>query len=256
MSFHPLDPHDLGPDDGDGRGDDSGGVRIRVRTMTRGCTARTQRAVCSLRSPAVYPPPVHPLRFESAARQVSLGEAADWPRAVGFGPGSEVLAATRHDGAIIRLWRIDPASDRAILSGQALPGVAAAFSPEGTMLAVGGDSTVTLGEAAPDRPRQSLRTGDGWTPLTALPRPRRRGAGARRGVPNRSVQVWDLAPNFVKRGPPPRLARRGVKSSRCCSAPHDGRSLATGGLDVGVEAALGPGNGPAVIRRAGRTVLT
>ncbi len=217
MSLHPLDPHDLEPDEVAGRGVDSAGVRTRVRTLTRGCAAVLAALTIAVVYLAGSPP-------SESARQVRLGEAADWPRAISFGPGGEVLAATTLDG-VIRLWRIDPASGRAIPSVQALSSFVAAFSPDGTTLAVGGDSTVTFGEAAPGRPWHALPTGDGSTSALAF----RRDGKALAAACERSVRVWDLVPG--QKGAGTRLELRGVKS--LAFAP-DGRSLATGSEDGSV----------------------
>jgi WD40 repeat protein len=187
--------------------------------MTRGCAT----VLAALAIAGVY---LAGSPQTESARHVRLGEPADWPLAVGFGPGGEVLAATRRDGVIIRLWRIDPLSGRAMSSGLALPGFAAALSPDGTTLAVGADSTVTLAEAAPGRPWQSLRTGDGPTFALAF----RRDGGALAAACERSVAVWDLAPGQERAVT--RLELRGVKS--LAFAP-DGRSLATGGEDGSVR---------------------
>jgi WD40 repeat protein len=208
--------------------------------MTRGCAVVLVALAIAVVYFAGSP------RFEPA-KQVRLGEAARWSRALGFGPRGEVLAATMLDG-MIRLWRIDPASGRAISFGQALPGFVAAFSPDGTTLAVGDDSTVTLVEAASGRPRHALRTGDGQTLTLAF----RRDGGALAAAGERSVTVWELASGQVRAVM--RLELCGVR--RLAFAP-DGRSLATGGKDGSVRLCdLTTGRQRFIVRAPGPYVST
>jgi WD40 repeat protein len=159
-------------------------------------------------------------RSESA-RPVSLGEGAGQARAIAFGPGDQLLAATMLDG-VIRIWRIGPGSDRAVSSGPSLPGFAAALSPDGATLAVGGDSAVTLGEAAPDRPRHALWTGDGWTCALAFSRDGQSFAAAG----ERGVTRWDTATAGERAA-----TRIGLREAVSLALGPDGRSLVTGGRD-------------------------
>jgi len=155
------------------------------------------------------------------ARRVGLGESAGQARAIAFGPGDELLAATMLDGAI-RVWRIGPGSDRAVSSEPALPGFAAAFSPDGLTLAVGGDSVVTLTEAAPDHPQHTRRTGDGPTCALAF----RRDGQSLAAAGERGITVWDTA-SVGERA----AARIGLRDAASLTFGPDGRSLVTGGQD-------------------------
>jgi WD40 repeat protein len=210
VSPHPLRPHDLGPGAAAGRGEDSGGARTRVKVLTRGWAA----ALAALALGALYlagpPQPV-------TARRAALGESAGQARALAFGPGGEVLAATMLDGTI-RRWSVDPTTGRAGPLGPPLPGFVAAFAPDGATLAVGGLATVTLGHVASDPPRQTIRTEAGWTLALAFSRDGRLLAAAG----ERDVGVWDVATGRERAG---RLPLRDVLS--LAFAP-DGRSLATG----------------------------
>src|SRR5262249_45394955 len=138
------------------------GTSTRVRVVTRGWSAALAALVIGVVYLAESPP-------DRVAMRVGLGESAGPTCAIAFGPGDRLLAATMPDEAV-RSWRIDPGSGWAVPCEPARPGFAAAFSPDGVMLAVGGDSTVTLGEAAPGRPRRTLRTGDGPTCALAFRR--------------------------------------------------------------------------------------
>jgi WD40 repeat protein len=153
--------------------------------------------------------------------RVGLGESAGSTRAIAFGPGDQLRAATMTEGGI-RVWRIGPGSGWAIPFGPAVPGFAAAFSPDGRMLAVGGDSVVTLTEAAPDRPRHALRTG-GW-PIRALAFSRDGQLLAAAG--ERGVTLWDTAS-----GGEQAATRIGPRDAVSLVIGPDGRSLVTGGRD-------------------------
>jgi WD40 repeat protein len=214
MFLNTPDTQNLGPDDGADQVDDSGGVRTRVRTLTRGCTA----LLATLTIAGVYL--ADSPRSESAKR-VGLDEPAGQSRAIGFGPGGKVLDASMLDGAI-RLWRIDHLSGRALPSGLALPGFFAAFSPDGTMLAVGDESILWLGETAPGRPGHTLRTGDGWTQALTF----RHDGGALAAACERAVTVWELAPGQMRA-----VTRLELCEVRSVALTPDGQSLATGGKD-------------------------
>jgi hypothetical protein len=170
VSLHPIHPHDPGPSDGAGRGDETRGARTRVKVLTWGWAAVLAALVITVVYLAWSP-------YSRPARRVSLGEAAGRSRAIGFGPGGEVLAATMFNETI-RLWRIDPGSGPAVPVGPAVPGLVAALAPDGAALAVGGLAAVTVWDGDPDRPRRTLPTGDG--PTSALPF---------RRVPGRSGRV-------------------------------------------------------------------
>jgi WD40 repeat protein len=155
------------------------------------------------------------------AMRVGLGESAGSTRAIAFGPGDPLLAATMTEGGI-RAWRIFPGSGWAIPFGPAVPGFAAAFSPDGRMLAVGGDSVLTLTEAAPDRPWRALRTGDG--PICALAFSRDGQSLAAAG--ERGITLLDAA-SVGERA----LTRIGLRDAVSLAFGPDGRSLVTGGRD-------------------------
>jgi WD40 repeat protein len=203
-----------GPDHPPDPGDALRGTPTRVRVLIPGW----RFVLAALLIGAVY---LAGSPQDRSARRVGLGESAGQARALAFGPGDELLAATMLDGAI-RVWRIGPGSDRADSSEPALPGFAAAFSPDGLTLAVGGDSAITLGEAAPDRPRHALRTGDGWTCALAF----RRDGKSLAAAGERGVTLWDTA--SVGERP---SARIGLRDAVSLAFGPDGRTLVTGGQD-------------------------
>jgi WD40 repeat protein len=242
---------DRGPDPRPHPSDPVRGSSTRVKVLTRGWSAALAALVigvvyCHTESPR-YP----------AARRFSLGESAGHARAINFGPGGEVRAAfgpegevraaTMLDGAN-RVWRIGPGSERAVPSEPALPGFSAAFSPDGVMLAVGGDSAVTLTEAAPGRPRLTLRTGDGLTCALAFSRD----GGALAVAGERSVTVWDTASGVGRA-----TARLGLCEAVSLAFGPGGGFLVTGGKDGCVRVwDLGAGRPRLALRAHEFTVTT
>lgn len=154
------------------------------------------------------------------AGPISLRESADRTRAIAFDSGGELLAATNLNGAI-RAWRIDTGSSRATPTGPALQGHAAAFSHDGVMLAVGGDSAVTLGQSAADGSRRTLRTGDGETRALAFSRDGRLLAA----MGERGVTLWDTVSGQRA------ASRIDLSDASGLALGPDGRSLVTGGFD-------------------------
>jgi WD40 repeat protein len=162
---------------------------------------------------------------DRSARRVILDDSAGQARAIGFGPGGEVLAATGVDWTV-RLWRIDPRSGPAVPLGPAVPGRVGALVPDGATLAVGGLADVTLWDGATDRPWRTLPTGDGRVYALAF----RRGGGALAAAGERAVTVWDLAPGRERA-----VTRLELPETKSLTFAPDGRSLATGGLDGSVR---------------------
>jgi WD40 repeat protein len=154
------------------------------------------------------------------AGRISLRESLDRTRAIAFGSRGEMLAATMLNGAI-RTWRIDTGSGRATPTEPALPGHAAAFSRDGVALAVGGDSAVTLEQAATDGSGGTLRTGDGHTRALTFSRDGRLLAA----MGERGVSLWDTA--LGERAAP----SIGLSDASGLALGPDGRSLVTGGFD-------------------------
>jgi dipeptidyl aminopeptidase/acylaminoacyl peptidase len=121
------------------------------------------------------------------ARRVALGAPGGRARALAFGPGGRVLAATVLDGSIHRWW-VDPRTESARSLGPALPGMVAAFSPDGALLAAGDISTVTLCDVTSDEPRQTFQTSGGGTRALAFSRDGRLLAAAS----EQDVIVWQI----------------------------------------------------------------
>ena len=215
MSREQLGLDHRGPDHPPHLGDPLRGAPTRVSVLTRGWSAALAALVLIGGLYLAGSPQ------DRSARRVGLGEAAGQARAISFGSGDDLLAATLRDGAI-RVWRAGPGSGGAVSSEPALPGFAAAFSPDGTMLAVGGDSAVILTEAAPDRPYHTLRTGDGPTCALAFSRDGRALAAAG----ERGVTVWDTA-SVGERA----ATRIGLRDAVSLTFGPDGRTLVTGGPD-------------------------
>ena len=155
------------------------------------------------------------------AERIALAPSAGDTRAIAFGPGDQRLVATMHDQEI-RCWRIGAGSGRATSSDFTAPGHAAAFAPNGTTLAVGGDSAVSLGEAAPNRSRRVLPTADGFTYALSFSRDGRFLAVAG----ERGVSLWDVASDGERA-----VTRIGLRGVFSLAFGLDGRSLITGGRD-------------------------
>ena len=122
MSHDPIDPGpDQPPHPGEARG-----APARVTVLTPGLAAALIALVVG---GAYLAGPAH----DESARRVIVDDSAGQARAIAFGPGGELRAATMLDGAIrvwrigpggavvvatmldraIRLWGIDPGADRA-----------------------------------------------------------------------------------------------------------------------------------------------
>ncbi|KAI0753977.1 WD40-repeat-containing domain protein [Daedaleopsis nitida] len=106
----------------------------------------------------------HVWDVETGALRVALEGRASVSRAQ-FGPDSERLAAAYEDGGV-RIWKIKSEEVKrgqalAILYDHQMPVSSIAFSPDGTMMALGsGDSTVTVYDATRMEKKFTLTTHD------------------------------------------------------------------------------------------------
>jgi sugar lactone lactonase YvrE len=213
----PLDLPDLIPDQPPNSGEAPGGVRTRVKVLTRGWFA----ALAVLVLGGIY---LDGLCQPVTTRPISLDEPAGHARALVFCLGGEVLAASMLDGTIRRWW-VDPRTGEAGSLGGPIPGFVAAFAPDGATLAVGDVSTVTLWDVASDQPQQTIRTEGGRTFALSFSRDGRLLAMAG----EREVVVWNVA---VGCNPVRKFPREGVLS--LAFAP-DCRSLATGNKEGSIR---------------------
>jgi len=90
------------------------GTSTRVRVVTWSWAAALAAVVIGGVYLAGSPP-------DRVAMRVGLGESGGLTRAIAFGPGNQLRAATMHDGAI-RPWGIGPGSGRAVHCEPARPG--------------------------------------------------------------------------------------------------------------------------------------
>jgi WD40 repeat protein len=157
------------------------------------------------------------------ATRVALKEGAGQVRSLLFPNDGGMLAATVLDETI-RPWRVDAGRGQAAPRGSALLGFVAAFSPDGTTLAAGGDSTVVFCATAGDgdNQRRTVRTETGRTSAVAFS-----GDGETLAVAGADrVTFWETA------SARPRVGRPSLSCQAIALAfAPDGRSLATAGRD-------------------------
>jgi WD40 repeat protein len=208
-----LGPDQCGPDHPYHSGDARRGTMTRAQVPVPGWRSVLVALIVGGAYLAGSPP-------DRIAGRISLRESADRTRAIAFGSRAELLAATNLNGTI-RAWRIDTGSGRATPTGPALPGHAAAFSHDGVTLAVGSDSAVTLGQAATDGKRRTLRTGGGETRALTFSRDGRLLAA----MGERGVSLWDTVSGERA------ASRIELSDASGLALGPDGRSLVTGGFD-------------------------
>jgi WD40 repeat protein len=208
-----IDNHDLGSEDVVDRGTFMRGAQTRVRILTRGCTVCLALLAIGLYYQATTPSNAPALRAVVAGLDGPIHVLA-------FRPGGGLVMATKGSG--IRLIDLDRDNgDHGERRVPFLEGFCAALAPDASVLAVGGNSAVTLWDVASDASRIKILTRTGKTRALAFSHDSAMVAVAG----ERSMSLLDAASGHELVGAVPDL--RGVTS---LAFSPDGRALAMGDL--------------------------
>jgi WD40 repeat protein len=159
------------------------------------------------------------------ARKLGLPVFPDFsaePWCSALAPDGRTLAAAGLGGPI-RLWRLPGGEDDGTLPGSPGMGAAAAFSPDGSLLAIADGSTVQLWEVAGRRQRQTLTGHTGPVRCLAFTPD---GTLLATGAEDHTIRLWDVKDGRERS----RLLGHLGRVSGLAFTP-DGRTLASGGWD-------------------------
>lgn len=150
--------------------------------------------------------------------------------AVAFAPDGRMLASGDAGGTVL-MWEAATGRERFRLGRACMNSVK--YSPDGKLLAVAVDRTVTLVEAATQRPLTALQGHTSWVKAVAFSPDGRllaSGAGWQEGAAGGEVKIWDVASGHERASWPSASVVNAVAFS------PDGRLLATGSGQLGQDA--------------------